>query len=204
MSDAIAVSRGSLTGFVLCMAQLIDRWRPIAAARHAAATSPLLRALDSPAFRSNLSALLPLGSPDATLPAHQLLARAEAQWNVAETVHNFDPRPEPTSMSCVNCVDPDLAIARNTSFWVNDWEMLLLANTSDPPSSRTAPTRDGWPAFAADIVSGWLGGASIAEAWVGYPPFSGPPFEPGISVSLCLCLCLSLFLRAYPSSLPLT
>lgn len=180
-NPSIRTSCGSQVSsvLVLCALQLLDRWRPIAAARHVAATPQLLRELDSPAFRSNFSALLPLGSYDVALPARQLLARAEAQWNVAEIVHNFDPRPEPTSMSCVNCVDPDLAIARNTTFWVNDWEMLLLANTSDPPSHRELPTRDGWPTFAADIVSGWLGGASIAEAWGGYPAFTGPSFEAG-------------------------
>ena len=104
---------------------------------HAAATPSLLRALDEPAFRANLSALLgPAagGAAVAALPAAALLARAEAEWAVAETVHNFDPRPETTSMSCLNCVDPDLAIASNTSWFVNDWEMLLLANTPDPPA----------------------------------------------------------------------
>ena len=151
----------------------------MASERHTAATPELLRALDSPAFRANLSALLPPGSSSvAALPAVELIARAEAEWNVAEVVHNFDPRPEPTSMSCLNCVDPDLAIARNTSYWVNDWEMLLLANTSDPPSTHPTP-RPGWPTFAAGIVSGWLGGASIAESWVGHTAFTGRAFETG-------------------------
>ena len=105
--------------------QLLARWRTESASRHVTATPSLLRALDEPAFRANLSALLgPGGAAVAALPAAALLARAEAEWAVAETVHNFDPRPETTSMSCLNCVDPDLAIASNTSWFVNDWGML--------------------------------------------------------------------------------
>ena len=60
--------------------------------------------------------------------------------------------------------------------------MLLLANTPDPPApAGSNATRPGWPAFASDIVSGWLGGASIAESWVGYPPFTSPGFERGFN-----------------------
>ena len=120
--------------------QLLARWRTESASRHAAATPSLLRALDEPLFRSNLSALLgPAagGAAVAALPAAALLARAEAEWAVAETVHNFDPRPETTSMSCLNCVDPDLAIASNTSWFVNDWGARRLTCLPCPPRRWT-------------------------------------------------------------------
>eukprot|EP01062_Namystynia_karyoxenos_P062807 TRINITY_DN55670_c0_g1_i1.p1 TRINITY_DN55670_c0_g1~~TRINITY_DN55670_c0_g1_i1.p1 ORF type:complete len:502 (+),score=86.39 TRINITY_DN55670_c0_g1_i1:95-1600(+) len=138
--------------------------RARAAARDAQAqgTAAAAALLDSALFRKELARLAP---ELAGLTSERLLALADAAQEVAEIIHGFPARYVPGQN---NALDFDIAMARNATWFYNQWQMPLMF-----PGREQRALRE---------LLEYLGPAGAAEVQIwGFPPFSGTnPYAAGL------------------------
>ena len=124
----------------------------------------LLRLLDSPAVRGNLSAMC---CPDlAALPAAELWARMRAEIQSVEIIHGF---PADASLGGTdNIIDVDLELMSTLGYFPNQWQIAQgLCPVPDPATSNRS--------CAEGRLEGWLAPADATEtSIVGLPPFTAP------------------------------